>query len=259
MPRFETVGDIINEASLEMGLGSTTDPVADASEQYRQLTQLLDSAGRQMVKLHQWNALTGKIDVTLTDGESNTTLGDGVAVGLGGMYDLPDDFDHMIDQTGWDRTNRVAVGGPLSAQDWTYLRGRDLVSQSIYASFRLESMQLQLFPQPAPDGLNLTFEYVSRNWLGTGNYPYTSRQDRIDASSNVCLIDPSLMVALLKVRYKSAKGLDTQDDKAELENVFGAVAGQDEGAPILSASRTSRGFPYLSPYYNTGDTGFGGG
>jgi len=35
-------------------------------------------------------------------------------ISTGGTYDLPADFNYMIDQTGWDRTNRVSIGGPLS-------------------------------------------------------------------------------------------------------------------------------------------------
>ena len=40
--------------------------------------------------------------------------------------------------------------------------------------------------------------------------------------------------------------------------MMGSRTGKDTGAPILNAANASRGFPYLSPYYNTGDTGFGG-
>jgi len=55
-----------------------------------------------------------------------------------------------------------------------------------------------------------------------------------------------------------AKGFDFQGAALEFDTLLGSRVGKSEGAAILSASRGSRAFPYLSPYGNTGDTGFGG-
>ena len=245
MPTLENVNQILNDVAVECGLNQDVDPVASQDESFIQLRNMMNVAGRQLVKMHDWQQL-------------NWVYGFVTAPGDTGAYDLPPDFDRMIDQTGWDRTNRVAIGGPLSSQDWAYLEGRDLVSQSIYASFRLDQGKLQLYPQPPPEGLEVSFEYISRWWLAEQEPVSTSnRYDRIVSGSDICLIDSLLMVLYLKVRFKTAKGFDTTGDRLELDAMFGALTGQDEGAPILSASNNSRGFPYLHPYYNTGDTGFG--
>lgn len=244
MPQYLTVNEILNDVAVESGINSDVDPAGSQDDSFVQLKTLFNTAGMQMVKLHEWQALQKHYSLTTQPGDS-------------GEYDLPADFDRMIDQTGWDRTNRVAIGGPLSSQDWAYLEGRDLVSQSIYASFKLEQRKLRLFPQPPPVGLNVSFTYMSRSWLQSPNDPSLS-YDRIKTGSDVCLIDGLLMTLYLKVRFKTAKGFQTADDKLELDSIFNAIIGQDEGAPVLSAGGNSRGFPYLTPYYNTGDTGFGG-
>ena len=243
MARLENVNTIINDAAVECGLNPSDNPVTSSDETFVQLKNMLNTAGRQLVKLHDWQILEGMLDFITTD----TDTGD---------YDLPDDFDHMIDQSGWDRTNRVAMGGPLSTQDWAYLEGRDLVSQSIYASFQLNENKLKLYPQPPPVGLQISFRYCSRNWLAQEN-DFASRHDRIVSGTDICLFDPVMCVLYLKARFLAAKGFDATDAKLEFENMFGALTGQDEGAPILSASHNSRGFPYLHPYFSTGDTGFG--
>jgi hypothetical protein len=162
----------------------------------------------------------------------------------------------MIDQTGWDQTNRVAMGGPLSSQDWSYLEGRDLVSQSIYASFRLDSNKMELYPQPPPVGLDIRFEYMSRNWVAEATNT-DNRHDLVQTGSNLILYEPILIVKFLKVKMLEAKGLDASSARLEFENMFDARTGQDEGASILSASMNQRGFPYLHPFYSTGDTGYG--
>lgn len=244
MARYLSVDDIINRAAVEAGLLPSSSPVTDTDEAFIQLVGLLNSAGQELCELHPWQSLVKEYSITTTGNDDGT-------------YNLPDDFNYMIDQTGWDRTNRVAIGGPLSAQDWTYLVGRDLVSQSIYASFRQVDGKLDLYPQPPPDGLQLTFEYIGRNWLTEAGQSSPNR-DTIGAGNDVCVLDPLLTIKFLKLKWLSAKGFDIQGAALEFDTLFGSRTGKSEGAPILSASRGSRAFPYLSPYGNTGDTGFGG-
>jgi len=242
MPRLSIANDIINRVAVEVAIPTDPDPVASGDPAMVQMAGLLNGAGQELVELHPWQALTKVFSLTTSDTDSGT-------------YDLPEDFNSMIDQTGWDKTNRVAIGGPLSAQDWSYLDGRDLVSQSIYASFRLVDNKFDLYPQPPPDGLEIRFEYLSRNWVqeaGSG-----IGKDSVTAGSDIVLLDPLLVVKFLKVKFLQAKGFDYSAASVELDNVFNSRTGKDQGAAILSASSNSRGFPYLHPYYNTGDTGYG--
>ena len=242
MARLYIANDIINRVAVEVGLLSVSDPLSSVDETFIQLAELLNAAGQELVELHPWQVLTQVFQLTTADTDSGT-------------YDLPDDFSYMIDQTGWDRSNRVAIGGPLSAQDWSYLDGRDLVSQSIYASFRLVDNKFDLYPQPPPDGLDIRFEYISRNWAqeqGTGD-----KKDMITNGADIVMYEPILIIKFLKVKFLQAKGFDTTAASLELENIFNSRTGKDTGAAILSASNNSRGFPYLHPYYNTSDTGYG--
>ncbi len=243
MSRAESANDIINQAAVEVGLVPVTDPVASTSDEWIQLTALLTSAGRELVELHAWQALMKPFELITSDQDTGT-------------YDLPDDFAYMIDQTGWDRSNRVAIGGPLSAQDWSYLLGRDLISQSIYASFRLVDNKFDLYPQPPPDGLEIRFEYISRFWVVEAGSP-APNQDKIIAGSDIVLYQPTLITKFLKAKFLEAKGFDSTSARLEFDHMFNSRTGKDEGAPILNAANNSRGFPYLHPYYNTADTGFG--
>lgn len=243
MPRLYSVNTIINRAVLEIGLSPDTDPIASSDGLFVQCRGLLDSAGQELVKLHAWQNLRRAFQITTSSSDSGT-------------YPLPDDFGYMIDQTGWEHSARVAIGGPLSAQDWTYLTGRDLISQSIYASFRLFENEFNLYPQPPPDGLDINFEYISLNWLTDSDG--TNPHDEILQGADIVQFDPILMMKFLKVKLLEAKGFPADAARNEFENMFNGITGQDEGAPILNAANNSRGFPYLHPYYNTSDTGYGG-
>ena len=244
MARYLSINDIINRAAVECGLLPASDPVSNADETFIQMVGLLNSSGQELCELNDWQVLVKDYSITTTSTDTGT-------------YDLPDDFNYMIDQTGWDRKNRVAIGGPLSAQDWTYLAGRDLVSQTIYASFRIVDGKVDLYPQPPPDDMLITFEYISRNWIREQGASEANR-DTIGSGTDICILDPLLSIKFLKLKFLQAKGLDSQSAALEFDTLLTSRIGKSTGAPILSASRGSRAFPYLTPYGNTGDSGYGG-
>lgn len=241
MPRFLTANDILNRVVLEVGLEPSNDPYADQNTIFKQLRGLLDAAGQELVELYEWEVLRKPFQIIT---QANTSV-----------YALPDDFAYMINQTGWDRTNDLPLGGPLTSQTWTYLQGRDLVNQTIYATFRLNGEQVEIFPDPPPVGVSLNFEYISRNWVRENATDLP--RDRVENGSDYVLYDPILIVKFLKAKHLEAKGFDASSARLEFENMFGARAGRDAGARIMNAGQSNRGFPLIHPYRNTGDTGYG--
>jgi hypothetical protein len=241
MARLASANDIINRVAVECGLLKDPNPVGSSDESFIQLTELLNAAGQELVELHPWQILVKEHQITTSSSDT-------------GIYNLPDDFSYMIDQTGWERSNTVPLGGPLSAQDWTYLKGRDLVSQTIYACFRLTDNKFNIYPQPPQNGWDINFEYISRNWVkSVGGV----ESDKVNSGSDFVLYEPILIQKLLRVKFLSSKGFDTAAAVIEFENMFSSRTGKDEGAPILSAGNNARGYPYLDTYRNTGDTNYG--
>lgn len=237
------VNDLLNRAAAEVGLQPVADPYADQSQHFMQLRYLLQICGEELTLAHQWewqvashNILTQALDT--------------------GNYDLPIDFLHMIDQTHWERSQNVPVFGPLSAQDWTYLLGRDLVSSTIYATFRIKEGKFSLFPQPPPAGLDINFEYQSKNWVSDGA-PTPTYTDAVSSGSEIVLFDRTLVSRMLKLKWLEAKGFDTTKPQDDFNQVFSSVTGKDKGAEILSAGYNGRLFPYLHGRYSTPDTGYG--
>lgn len=237
------VNELLNRVAAEVGLTPVADPWADASQHFLQMRYMLQTAGEELTLAHQWEwqvashkILTAQLDT--------------------GNYPLPADFLQMIDQTGWERSENVPLFGPLSAQDWTYLLGRDLVSYTIYASFRIKEGQFSIFPQPPPAGLDINFEYQSKNWVSDGQ-PTPTLSDTVTSGSETILFDKTLVSRYLKVKWLESKGFDTTKPQDDFNLIFNSVAGKDKGAEILSAGRNSRSFPYLDSRYNTPDTGYG--
>lgn len=238
-----TATDTLNRVAAEIGLDPVQDPWNTTDKTFRQMTYLLNIAGEELCQLYPWEFLTKEHNIQTQSTDS-------------GDYDLPDDFLYMVNQTGWERAENVPLYGPLTPQDWQYLLGRDLVSHTIYASFRLNEGKFRIFPQPPPDNLDIHFEYVARNWVldsSTGE----SMTDRVDTGSDIPLFDRTLLSRMLKVKILEAKGMDTTKAQGDLNQAWQMITAHDKGADILSAARGTRGYPYLDSFRSVPDTGYG--
>lgn len=241
MARQLKAGEIINRTAVEVGLRQVPDPFSSQDEAFSQMVGLLNVAGQELVELSDWPELLRPYQQLTESGDT-------------GLYDLPDDYDHFINQTGWDRTNDVPVIGPLSPQDWAYLLGRDFEANSIYVAYRIFGSQMEVYPQPPPVGVSINFEYISRNWAkdSAGDL-----RDNCTEAADTVLLDPLLMQKFLKVKFLNAKNLPSQAAMIEFENVLGNRQGTSAGSQILKAGGGSGKFPYLNGFFNTPDTNYG--
>lgn len=248
MSRYDTAVNIINQAASECGLTAVPDPYASTDPAFIQLRNILNSAGQELLGAHEWQKLTKRHTINTTTTVPPDPL-------FPNQYDLPDDFSSMIDQTGWTPTNAgmgLPLGGPLTAQDWTYLVATFLANSTIYVSFRQAQGQFWVLPNPPPADIDITFEYMSRNWAVDNA---GVEKDFCDASDDIVWFEPILIKKLLKLRYLEAKGFDTTAAVTQFANAFMQWTGKDITAPVLSMAR-NRVFPYLS-WRNVPQTNFG--
>lgn len=235
--------DLLNRVAAEVGLEVNSNPYSSGLQHFTQMTYLLQTCGEELALAYQWEFLNESHQIT-TDAELDS-----------GDYDLPSDFHYMIPQTHWERANNVPLFGPLSAQDWTYLLGRDLVSQTIYASFRLKEGKFSIFPQPPPDGLDINFEYQRNSWVDDSTDPGTYIKD-VNVGEDIPLYDRTLITRMLKLKFLEAKGFDTTKAQDDFNQVFGFLTGKDKSGQILTIGGSS-GYPYLNSRRNVADTGYG--
>jgi len=237
-----TANDILNRVAVEIGDEAVADPMASTDPLFIQMKYLLNIAGEELYQAYPWQLLTREHQIITSALDS-------------GDYDLPDDFGYMIDQTGWERSQNVPLWGPLSPQDWSYLLGRGLVNQTIYASFRLDQGLFRIFPQPPPDGLNVNFEYIACTWVSDGAAT-PAYQKEVLIGSDIPLFDRTLISRYLKVKLLEAKGFDSQKAQDDFNQTFSFLTGQDKGAQILTLGGRL-GYPYLNIWRNLPDTNYG--
>jgi hypothetical protein len=244
---LKTARDLINDVAIDVGISAdeVADPFgANVDKQYKSLSRQLNIAIEELALVRAWEIFKREYSLT-TDSATYAT----------GQYPLPTDFHYMIPQTHWDTSNDVPMGGPLSSQDWQYLKGRDLVSSTIYASFRQQEGELHLWPEPPSDGLVISFEYASRNWVR--NADDDAYIERCVDPSDTPLFPPVLLRAYLKAKWLASRGFETitaEQCVAQFESLTG---GKDTGGPVLNLGRTRSRYPFLEAYRNLPDKGYG--
>lgn len=240
MARFDTADNIINDAAVEVGLAAVTDPFASTESEFVRLIRLLKTLGRQLVRQHEWSHLTA--EHTITVGALDT-----------GIYDLPDDFVSMIDQTGWNRTNDNPLC-PIDGEQWQYFQAVSHIN-TISTLIRFWKDKLYTDPAPPAVGTVIAFEYRSNFWVQpTGETSPTL--DAPSASTDTLKFDPLLLVTGLKLKWLESKGFDTQAALSDFNRALDSALGQMIASRVLHIDGRGSGQRFLSGA-NIPETGFG--
>lgn len=216
-----TANTILNRVAAEVGLDQADNPFESTDKSFIQMKTLLNIAGDELADLWNWQFLIKEHSITT------------VVPGDDGDYDFPSNYLRMVNQTHWETTNQRPLIGPLSPQEWQYLTNCDVTS-ALDVSFRLRDGNFSIFPQPPENGLIITFEYISRNWVldSTTGTTYVSS---CTLGADTPLYDRTLLSRMLKVKWLEAKNFDTTKAQADLDQAFAMLTQSDKGAPVLSA------------------------
>jgi len=243
---YSTAGDIVNRAAIECGLTAHNipDPFGSSDPAIRQMCGLLTSCGQELAQIYQWQQLIGYHEI-LTGPSPDSS----------GEYPLPDDFDSMIDQTGWTPANAgvgLPLAGPMSVQTWAAIVASGLAATTVYVSFQIADGVLKVLPAPAPPNITISFYYQSRSWVdasGTG-------KDAVTASTDLVKFDPLLIVKMLALRFKQAKSLPAMEYMQQFQAAFVTATAKNAPMPVLRMNGRW-GFPYLNAWVNVPQSGFG--
>lgn len=243
MARYDLAGDIVNDAAVECGLVAVSDPFISTDAAFVQLCRMLTAACRELIGVHQWERMVATHTIITSSLDT-------------GSYPLPDDYLYMIDQTGWTPTNRLPLGGPLSAQDWSFIAGSGWDQYTIYISFREFDGTFQIQPNnPVPNAQTITFEYIRNTFAYADPLLPTVQVNRVTASTDTVLFPPILIMKLLKLRFLEAKGFDTTAALGQYNTALDTWLPKDASSPVLNMGNR-RLFPYLD-WRNIPETNFG--
>jgi hypothetical protein len=211
---------IVQQACGELGLPVPTTVAGSTNETDTQMLALLNAAGYDAVSNYQWEEMNRTYLFTI-----------GIDPSIN-EFPLPDDYDYFLDSTGWDRTNRWPVLGPLTQQEWQALIAAKVQAVS-RTYFLLQGKKLSFWPQPTTGAREIALSYASRAWVESGKNPGTYLRN-IGNDADVPVLNEWLLVKMLKLKMWAAKGFDTTELQNEFQIMWDSLTAKSKGSRVLS-------------------------
>lgn len=222
----DTLLSIVTKACGRMGIdapativGNTMDPTAV------QMLALAIEEGEELVRAGNWSALTIEgASIALVSGQET--------------YPLPVDFDRLVGDTQWDRTNRWRTLGPDDPQ-MARERREGIVPFGPRRALRQVGSNLTVWPVPGPGdaGALIAFDYVSNAYSATAA---GARQPAWAADTDIPMLRADLMVLGLKWRWRFAEGFEASVLRADYEKAVRLALSRDQGGGETIDLRGSR-------------------
>lgn len=236
--RYETAATLINRVLQSMGLPVPTSYVGNTDPVAVQMLSLLTDCGRELATKN-WKQLYKVWSFNTTPGVLS--------------YDIPEDLEFFIDNTGWNRTARVPLIGPMTDQQFALLEARQLGGTTLYIQYRTGDDKLVFYFVPTTPQ-NITITYRSKGWVRDQTLA-TRFKDFIENDGDIVEFTPLLVQKMLRLKWRDAKGFDTTNMEKEFTKFLDSSLALQKPNPDLHLSRRNR-YPYLG-IFNLPDTGYG--
>lgn len=146
-------------------------------------------------------------------------------------YSMPNDFDRMISDTNWDRTNHWRNLGTKTSQEWQWLQG-GVISVGPRERYRIYNNRLRIF-QALTSVYTFAFEYVSNYWVMSAAAT-AGDKGAYTLDSDTTVFPDDLMLAGLKFYFLKAKKLDYAVELSEFMRALSYTKAQDVPVPAQS-------------------------
>jgi hypothetical protein len=146
-------------------------------------------------------------------------------------YAMPTDFDRMISDTNWDRTNHWRNLGTKTSQEWQWLQG-GIISVGPRERYRIYNNRLRIF-QALTSIYTFAFEYVSNYWVMSAAAT-AGDKGAYTLDTDTTVFPDDLMLAGLKFYFLKAKKLDYSVELGEFMRALSYTKAQDVPVPAQS-------------------------
>lgn len=221
-----TIQTIVTDATerIAVALGGTS-IFTSPSETAKQMRALANQEGKELARRGSWERLTNEVVFTAVAQEEQTGV-------------IPSDYDHMLNETFYNRTQKRQVVGPLSAQEWS--AQKSILATVLYDSYRIRGGSILMIPVPQAGDV-YAFEYISNEWVqDQSGTPKTS----FTADTDTARIDEEFITLGVIWRFLRAKGFDYSEAFRTYELQVSQALSRDGSKRTLNfANRVDYGRP----------------
>lgn len=209
---------ICQDAAVELQIDRPDAVAGQIGIDQRRLFRYANRVGIKLMRGYHWQILRREHTFTALAGSEQTGI-------------LPSDFDRLVPEAFFDRTNRHLVTGPISAVQWQGLKANGYVAPE--RKFTLRNDIVYAIPD-FDGGESLAFEYITDEWCqssgGTG-------QTKFAADTDVARIDEELITLSVVYLYNWSQGLPFEGNMAAANECLNDLVRNDEpSAGVLSVA-----------------------
>ena len=209
-----------------------TDPIA------RQLLALAQREGKQLMRMSDWAILKKEHTFSTSNGTA--------------AYALPSDFDRLVLETSYNRSDNDILTGPISSAEYQ-LVNHGMATTGTTEKFRLKAasnaLKFELDPTPSSTQ-TIGFEYVSTQFCQSSG---GSGQAAWAADTDTGILDETTMEMGITWRFKSSHGLDFAEDFRQYQLEVRQAIARNGSAPILQLDDARK--LIVGPYQTDGNYG----
>lgn len=212
-----TALEIIQDAIARVGMYANPSAAVGSTDQGAALSvNLLNQTGKDLVRRHAWQGLLKEKTITTTATETQSGA-------------IPADFDRMVANSFFNRTQNRPVVGPLTPEKWQWLQAQ--TASGIVHAFRIRGDSLIVYPTP-PASETWAYEYVSTYWVGPASSTSAS-QTGILSDTDIFYLDDEVLILGLVWRLLRSKGLDYAEAFRDFEMQLADRIGNDGGSTAI--------------------------
>jgi hypothetical protein len=226
-----TLLTIVQQVCRLTGLRVPTEVVDSTDTQVQQLYALANEEGQELARSFEWQALTRE--------QTFTTTATAIQAGA-----IPDDMDHFLSNTSFNRSTRLTMIGPITPQLWQAIQAQPQLNR-VYLAWRQRDNEYLVTPDATADQ-TVAFEYVSTEWAEAAN---GDPQDEFLADNDTTVLAERLFVYGIRWRFLSAKNLDYAEAMRTYQEQLQMAQARDGGSTQLNITGSTTwglwGFPNL--------------
>lgn len=225
---------IVNNAQDSIGIPRTTSVVGSTDVAARQMLQLANIEGAELVNRADWEALRRTASFSTV-----------ASVSQGALSSVASDIKRIIPDTMWNETEQRFVRGGILPKEQQFRTS--ITSSPNDPRYYIQQGVLYLTPTPAA-GETVTFRYQTDAWCedsgGTGKNLFSADTDVLRLPSHVFTLG-------LIWRWRRTKGLDYAEDFRTYENAIINARGNEEGGQSIYLDDDSYGYSRSIPAVET--------
>lgn len=183
------------------------------------LLRLANVEGQFLAQRYAWQALNNEATHTTV-----ATQSQGAITTIAGT-----DFDWIIPDTMWNRTQQWPVPGPVSPPDRQLMLARTQAGP--YSQWWISGNTLNFYPAPTASQ-TVVFEWQSKNWCQSSG---GAGQSAWAADTDTGILNEAIMTQGIVWRYRASKGLDYAEAFRTYELLVANAIGRDGGRKTLLA------------------------